>query len=87
LAVFSDENNTFADVVEILRWCFALDGTNRETRGFKPIALISSSKEADIFCSLCRAKIHRVASCPKLSGYQKALGPVSYTNDTGNGLP
>jgi len=87
LVDLSDENYTFVDAAEILRWCLALDGTNPETRGFRPRALISLSKEADIVCSLCHAKIHRVASCPKLRGSQKALGPVSYTNDTGNGLP
>jgi len=87
LVDLSSDKYTFANAVEILRRCSALDGTNRGTRGFKPRALIGSSKQADIVCRLCRARGHRVASCPKLNEAQKALGPVSYTNDIVKGQP
>jgi len=87
LVDLSAENYTFAEAVEVFRWCSALDVTNRETRGLEPRALISSFKETDIVCCLCRVKRHRAASCSKLSQYQAALGPLSYTNDIGKSQP
>jgi hypothetical protein len=81
------ENHTFANAVEIIRCCSALEVTNRETRGIKPRALISSFKEADNVCHLCRVKIHWFDFCHKYRESQKAMGPVNHTNDTGKGLP